>query len=291
MCSPVTCVSRMFSTNCEVETKPFPCVVCLLVLQLRLFEIFHLKGRVGGFDSHVPKVLKRGCDGSQAMDLTVHAAAYNLGVRKSQIKLPWEKDPINPVFFKRPRLIPAPTFAPEVRVVEDTVSLPKEEAQGRISWSKKASLIPWPVAQNRALARALESWRLILMDNLDASLVGRQILKSLQGLEGAPSVEQTVADALAGKSLSTLRARASSLMAFWTLEKEFGSSCNNFSNFGGASICLCSGAERTECTTNKAWEIRGVYHLCSSHAWSGCGQLHVLPQGERGCCGALGLAQ
>ena len=47
----------MFSTNCEVETKPFPCVVCLLVLQLRLFEIFHLKGRVGGFDSHVPKVL------------------------------------------------------------------------------------------------------------------------------------------------------------------------------------------------------------------------------------------
>ena len=57
------------------------------------------------------------------------------------------------------------------------------------------------------------------MDNLDASLVGRQILKSLQGLEGAPSVEQTVADALAGKSLSTLRARASSLMAFGRWKK------------------------------------------------------------------------
>ena len=57
------------------------------------------------------------------------------------------------------------------------------------------------------------------MDDLDGSLVGRQIAKSLRGDEGAQPVEQILSDALAGKSLSTLRARASSLMAFGRWKK------------------------------------------------------------------------
>ena len=47
----------------------------------------------------------------------------------------------------------------------------------------------------------------------------RQIAKSLRGDEGAQPVEQILSDALAGKSLSTLRARASSLMAFGRWKK------------------------------------------------------------------------
>eukprot|EP00435_Cladocopium_sp_Y103_P012604 s5263_g3.t1 len=57
------------------------------------------------------------------------------------------------------------------------------------------------------------------MDNLDGSLVGRQIAKALHGVEGAPPIEQTLSDALAGKAVSTLRARASSLLAFGRWKK------------------------------------------------------------------------
>ena len=106
------------------------------------------------------------------MDLFIHAASYRLGVKKSNIKMPWEREPLNPVFYKRPRLIPAPVFAPEVAAVDEPISLPRDEALGKVTWSRKVSLIPWPVAQDRALAKVLESWRLILMDNLDGTLVG-----------------------------------------------------------------------------------------------------------------------
>ena len=154
-----------------------------------------------------------------AMDLLIHASAFSLGVRRSSIKLPWERDPVNPVFYKRPRLVAAPVYVPEVKQCDEIVSIAHAEVEGHIKWSRKTSAIPWPVAQDRALAKVLESWRLILMDNLDGSLVGRQIKRAIQGDGTAPTVEQTVADALSGKALSTLRARASSLMAFGRWKK------------------------------------------------------------------------
>ena len=64
---------------------------------------------------------------------------------------------VNPVFFKRPRLISPPVFAPLSKPVEDAVFLPREQAEGKLKWSKKTSLVPWPVVQDRALARVLES--------------------------------------------------------------------------------------------------------------------------------------
>eukprot|EP00435_Cladocopium_sp_Y103_P044938 s4108_g12.t1 len=153
------------------------------------------------------------------MDLLIHSAAFALGVRKSAIRLPWGREPVNPVFAKRQRLISPPTFAPEAPAHSEVISLPEAEVQGRIRWSRRTSLIPWPVAQERSLAKVLESWRVILMDNLEGSLVGRQISQAMRGGDGAPSVEQTISDALAGKAVSTLRSRASSLMAFGRWKK------------------------------------------------------------------------
>eukprot|EP00435_Cladocopium_sp_Y103_P021672 s5678_g5.t1 len=153
------------------------------------------------------------------MDLQIHCAAFSLGVKKSSVRLPWEQEQGNTIFSKRPRLIAPPVFVPHVSVPDDSISLQKAEVEGKIHWSKRTSLIPWPVAQDRALAKALESWRLLLMDNLEGSLVGRQISMAMRGVEGTPAVEQTIADALAGKSVSTLRARASSLLAFGRWKK------------------------------------------------------------------------
>ena len=183
------------------------------------FSVF-FHSRVGGWEIlSRPVGVETGSVGVKAMDLMIHAAAFGLGMKKSNIKLPWEREPVNPVFYKRPRLIAPPTFVAEAPVMDDAVSLPTAEAEGRLKWSRKTSLVPWPVAQDRALAKALESWRIIIMDDLDGSLVGRQIAKSLRGDEGAQPVEQILSDALAGKSLSTLRARASSLMAFGRWKK------------------------------------------------------------------------
>ena len=49
--------------------------------------------------------------------------------------------------------------------------------------------------------------------------MGRQIARAMRGEDSPQTVEQILSDALAGKSLSTLRARASSLMAFGRWKK------------------------------------------------------------------------
>ena len=149
-----------------------------------------------------------------AMDLVIHAAAFGLGVKRADIKMPWEREPLNPVFAKKPRLIQPPVFVPAVPPDDAEISIPVAEAQGVLRWSKTTSLIPWPIAQDRALARALESWRIIVMDNLSGSVVGRQIEEALEGDCDAKTIERSVSDALNNKSVATLRARASSILSF-----------------------------------------------------------------------------
>ena len=149
-----------------------------------------------------------------AMDLLIHCSAYQLGVKRSVIKLPWEREPVNPVFAKRPKLIQPPVFVPVLMPADTQVSLPEQQVEGRIRWSRTTSLVPWPIAQDRALARTLEAWRIIIMDNLTGTMVGKQIEDAMRGVPHAGSVEQIISDALSGKSVSTLRSRSSSLLAF-----------------------------------------------------------------------------
>lgn len=73
--------------------------------------------------------------------------------------------------------------------------------------------MPWPVVQERSLARALEHWRIIVSYNLEGSEVGRQIHSILGGTIDDMAVEQVIRDSLAGKAVSTLRSRSSSIMA------------------------------------------------------------------------------
>ena len=149
-----------------------------------------------------------------AMDLLIHASAFSLGVKRSGVKMPWERDPVNPVFAKRPRLIQPPVFVGLVPKLDEEVSIPQGSAEGRIRWSRTTSLIPWPLAQNRELSKVLEAWRIILMDNLSGSMVGRQIEDAMNGDAGSRSVEQIISDAFSGRAVSTLRSRASSIMSF-----------------------------------------------------------------------------
>ena len=142
------------------------------------------------------------------------AESYRMGVKRSSIILPWERTAMQPVFGKRQRLIQAPRFAPLPSDFEPLATFDEKEVAGKVSWSRVASVIPWPVTQERALARALENWRIIVVDNLEASILGRQIRSILDGTVSDMTVEQVIRDSFAGKSVSTLRSRSSSIMAF-----------------------------------------------------------------------------
>ena len=125
---------------------------------LNLFHpVFYISREGGWEEALTTHSVERGCVRVHAMDLVIHAAAFGLGMKKSTVRFPWEREPVNPVFFKRPRLISPPVFAPLSKPVEDAVFLPREQAEGKLKWSKKTSLVPWPVVQDRALARVLES--------------------------------------------------------------------------------------------------------------------------------------
>ena len=149
-----------------------------------------------------------------AMEIFLMAESYRLGVKRSSIILPWERTAMQPVFGKRQRLIQAPRFVPLPSDCEPLATFDEKEVAGRVSWSRVASVIPWPVTQERALARALENWRIIVVDNLEASILGRQIRSILDGTVNDMTVEQVIRDSFAGKSVSTLRSRSSSIMAF-----------------------------------------------------------------------------
>ena len=149
-----------------------------------------------------------------AMDIFLMAESYRLGVKRSSIIFPWERTAMQPVFGKRQRLIQAPRFVPLPSDCEPLATFDEKEVAGKVSWSRVASVIPWPVTQERALARALENWRIIVVDNLEASILGRQIRSILDGTVNDMTVEQVIRDSFAGKSVSTLRSRSSSIMAF-----------------------------------------------------------------------------
>ena len=174
-----------------------------------------------------------------AMDLLIHASAFQLGVRKSGIKLLWEREPLNPVFTKRARLIQPPVYVPVLTVPEQTVDIPRVETEGQIRWSRKTSLIPWPIAQDRALARALEAWRIILTDNLQGSMVGRQIGEALAGDPQSQSVEDHFRRTLWQINLD-FKGQVVVAVDLWSMEERFDSRCSNFSNGGIAGIHLCA---------------------------------------------------
>ena len=149
-----------------------------------------------------------------AMDVMLMAEAYRLGVKRSSISLPWESTAYGAVFGKKPRVISAPRFVPLPFQQEEDSTLVQKEVHGKVTWSRITSVIPWPVTQERDLGRALENWRIIVTDNMEASLLGRQICSILDGTVTDMTVEQVIRDSLAQKAVSTLRSRASSLMSF-----------------------------------------------------------------------------
>ncbi|CAL1135587.1 unnamed protein product [Cladocopium goreaui] len=130
------------------------------------------------------------------MDIQLMAESYRLGVRRSTITLPWEQPCLKPIFGKRQRLVEAPKFVPLQSDADHHVTFDQKEVAGKVTWSRVTSVIPWPVAQERSLSRALENWRIIVSDDLETSVLGRQIRSILDGTVTDMTEEQVIRDAM-----------------------------------------------------------------------------------------------
>ena len=198
-------------------------------------RLFHIKGGWAGQCSHTAwRFLKWGVSNFPAvehfvaMDLMLQAESFRLGVKRSSITLPWENPSMSAIFGKKPRLISAPKFFPMPNQRSEDETLAAAELSGRVTWSRVTSVIPWPVAQEKSLGRVLENWRIILVDNPEASDLGRQIRSIVDGENLDVTVEQVIRDALGRRAVSTLRSRSSSLMAFARWKKSLSEDATIF---------------------------------------------------------------
>ena len=172
------------------------------------------------------------------------------------------------VFGKRQRLIQAPRFVPLPSDCEPLATFDEKEVAGKVSWSRVASVIPWPVTQERALARALENWRIIVVDNLEASILGRQIRSILDGTVNDMTVEQVIRDSFAGKSVSTLRSRSSSIMAFARWKKAMDDDAKIFPLSEEQAYRYILELRQLNAPKTQAYKIFGEPDICFPYDWS-----------------------
>ena len=153
-----------------------------------------------------------------------NAMAHGLGMKRSNIVLPWEQGPLKDILGQKNPLIQPPQWVPEpysgaVAGLEDQV-VSKGHLLGKSSWTTKTTLIPWPVFEESRLSKVLELWRVVILDSYLHLSLGRQIHSLMSsGDDTEEQLKDVVRDALCGKSISTLRTRVSSIASFGRWKK------------------------------------------------------------------------
>ena len=228
-------------------------------------SIFYFKGGWVGQRSHRLEVFEMGwsnvaivlflvvCGETfRAMDILLMAESYRLGVKRSTIVLPWEQPCLKPIFGKRQRLVDAHKFVPLPGEVDLHVTFDQKEVAGKVTWSRVTSVIPWPVAQERSLSRALENWRIIVSDDLEASVLGRQIRTSLDGTVTDMTVEQVIRD-FCWKICFDVAVKSVFTHGLCKMEEGNERRCQDFSCYRGSGLQVCAGATSAECTEDQTY--------------------------------------
>ena len=142
-----------------------------------------------------------------------------------------EQPTLSAIFGKRLRLIAAPKFCPMPHKPKDEGTLVVAEISEKVSELRVTSVISWPVAQERSFERALENWRIILVDNSEASDLERQIRSIVDGENQDLTVEQVILDALGRKRCFYIESKSFVTDGFCKVEEISDSRCYNFSCF------------------------------------------------------------
>lgn len=147
----------------------------------------------------------------------IDSLARSLGAKRLKVSLPWEEAPLKP-FFGREEIvetIPAPDWVE----LPDSSERSKSSLQSvpvidRFNAKKHLSEVSWAVSEDAKLNSALQMWKVIVLDSTIHTKLGATLMQCIQNGKDEDFVFQVVADAFAGKSMSTLKSRAASLLAF-----------------------------------------------------------------------------
>ena len=169
-------------------------------------------------------------------DLAFRSALWGTGCRPKRPLLPWEdeRNPLHKILGK-----PDAFTVPRVKVwpegymntsscsASSQASPPSSDADlGQVpsvkqvskGWIRKTALCKaWHDSRNEARAAALQSWKALILSSGRSTALGASIMADIEAAGGQESEElvfQSVRDAFAGKSVSTLRSRANSLLCY-----------------------------------------------------------------------------
>jgi hypothetical protein len=78
----------------------------------------------------------------------------------------------------------------------------------------KASRVPWPLAQELDRQVALEKWRVLVLDGMNATKLGRQLIDACSHDDPETMCAKIIEDTFQRKATATLNSRASALLIF-----------------------------------------------------------------------------
>ena len=163
----------------------------------------------------------------------VDACARRLGAKRFRLQLPWEQTPLDDVMGTRSSaVIPKPDWVDfPMRLFDPVAAVAKPSKLDRFNSKIHLSEVSWVAAETKQHNLALQCWKVIVLDSTCYTGLGKLLMKCIEQGKSDDYIWQVVADSFANKATSTLRSRATSLLAF---------SCTRvFLPFTDIACCSC----------------------------------------------------
>eukprot|EP00435_Cladocopium_sp_Y103_P001622 s4577_g1.t1 len=158
----------------------------------------------------------------------IDSCARELGGKRLLIDFPWEKTQFETLLSKKQRTVIKPPdwieFPSSASSQTDAPSRPTRLC--RYNARRHMSDVSWVASEDRRLNLALQCWKVIVLDSTSNTDLGAILMRCIELGKSEDYIWQVVHDAFSSKATATLRARASSLLAFgrWKRSMCVGSS-------------------------------------------------------------------
>ena len=146
----------------------------------------------------------------------IDACARDLGAKRLHVHMFWEHSQFETLLTKKTRpIIRAPDWvdAPIPAVAsQDLISRPTR--LNKFNMKRHMSEVSWVASEDHRLNLALQCWKVIVLDSTSHTALGRLLIQCIEHGKSEDYIWQVVSDAFSNKATATLKARASSLLAF-----------------------------------------------------------------------------
>ena len=154
----------------------------------------------------------------------IDSCARELGAKRLRLQLPWEGSSWETAFTNK---LPAVICKPDWVDFPTSDPVPTVPAVGRAKLDRfnarrHLSEVSWVGAENQKHNLALQCWKVIVLDSTGHTELGRLLMRCIEIGKSDEYIWQVIADAFSNKSTATLKARASSLLAFGRWKRALG---------------------------------------------------------------------